>query len=94
MIIDIFAPYIPFTVTVICIIINLIYIFKSSQGSNGFNIWGLLILNIVIMLTTNVIAELIPSLDGYIQYDLISLILDEVLKFVEGTFADLWDLIF
>lgn len=94
MFVDIFAPYIPFIVTTLCIIINIIYIFKTTRGSGGFDIWGLLVLNIIIAITTNVIAEVVPSLDGLIQYDLISLILEQILSFVEGAFSDLWGLIF
>ena len=77
-IIDIFAPYIPFTVQLLVLIINVVYIMKATRG-NGVSIIGITILNGVLFVTTNIIAFAIPSLDGLIQQDVISLLLEAII---------------
>ena len=77
-IIDIFAPYIPFTVQLLVLIINVVYIMKATRG-NGVSIIGITILNGVLFVTTNIIAFAIPSLDGLIQQDIISLLLETII---------------
>ena len=77
-IIDIFTPYIPFTVQLLVLIINVVYIMKATRG-NGVSIIGITILNGVLFVTTNIIAFAIPSLDGLIQQDVISLLLEAII---------------
>lgn len=77
-IIDIFTPYIPFTIQLLVLIINVVYIMKATKG-NGVSIIGITILNGVLFVTTNIIAFAIPSLDGLIQQDVISLLLEAII---------------
>lgn len=76
--IDIFAPYIPFFVQLMVLIINVVYIMKATRG-NGVSIIGITILNGVIFAVTNITAIAIPSLDGLIQQDIISMLLELII---------------
>ena len=93
-VIDIFAPYLPTIITIIVIVINIIFIFMSVGSAGGFNMVGFLIFNVILAIITNVLALMMPALDGYIQYDLISIIFRFVIDLFEELGSDIWNLIF
>ena len=80
-IIVLFEPYIEFFVKLLVLIINVVFIMKATKG-NGVSITSLVILNIVIAVITNSIAFVIPSLDGIIQQDIISLLIEKILEWI------------
>lgn len=93
-VIDIFAPYLPTIITIIVIFVNILFLIKSVSSAGGFNIVGWLIFNLILAVITNVLAMIVPSLDGYIQYDLISIIFRFVIDLFEELGSDIWNLIF
>ena len=93
-VIDIFAPYLPTIITIIVIFVNILFLIKSVSSAGGFNIVGWLIFNIILAVITNVLALIVPSLDGYIQYDLISIIFRFIIDLFEELGSDIWNLIF
>lgn len=93
-VIDIFAPYLPTIITIIVIFVNILFLIKSVSSAGGFNIVGWLIFNLILAVITNVLALIVPSLDGYIQYDLISIIFRFIIDLFEELGSDIWNLIF
>lgn len=93
-VIDIFAPYLPTIITIIVIFVNILFLIKSVSSAGGFNIVGWLIFNLILAVITNVLAMIVPSLDGYIQYDLISIIFRFIIDLFEELGSDIWNLIF
>ena len=93
-VIDIFAPYLPTIITIIVIFVNILFLIKSVSSAGGFNVVGWLIFNLILAVITNVLALIVPSLDGYIQYDLISIIFRFIIDLFEELGSDIWNLIF
>ena len=93
-VIDIFAPHLPTIVTIIVIFVNILFLIKSVSSAGGFNIVGWLIFNLILAIITNVLALMMPALDGYIQYDLISIILRFLIDLIEELVSAIWNLIF
>ena len=83
--IEIFAPYIPFMVTLFSIVINVWLIIKGISWTN------LLIFNVILSVVTNLVAISIPSLDGLIQYDLLSLVLTSIIDILKDLINGLFD---
>ena len=70
--IDIFAPYLPFVSFLFVIIINVILLFK------GGNWTSILILNVIIFAVNQFLTIMFPVLNGLIEYDLLSILLEYV----------------
>lgn len=70
--IDIFAPYLPFISFLFVIIVNVILVYKGGTWTS------ILILNVIIFSINQFISAMFPVLNGLIEYDLLSILLDYV----------------
>ena len=70
--IDIFSPYLPFVSFLFVIIINVILLFKGGTWTS------ILILNVIIFAVNQFLTIMFPVLNGLIEYDLLSILLEYV----------------
>ena len=70
--IEIFAPYLPFISFLFVIIINVILLFKGGSWTS------ILILNVIIFAVNQFLTIMFPVLNGLIEYDLLSILLEYV----------------
>lgn len=77
---EIFSPYLLFINGFIVIILNIILIMRGAS-----NIWTIIILNVIIAILMNVI--------GLGEYDLLTVIVTELVSIIVDVLLAIWDII-
>lgn len=78
--IEIFSPYLLFINGFIVIVLNIILIMRGAS-----NIWTIIILNVIIAILMNVI--------GLGEYDLLTVIVTELVSIIIDVLLAIWDII-